>query len=226
MKIIVGKTKFRANHADSNPEWTVTEKRGRGTWIATISEKDVDWSGTSRAFTTEEIQGHVSMANYWKKSADSSESFFDNLKPGSIAHYNNGFDSYVRCIVTTDHQLLPIALVGKWHSMDLPRRYQNGDIELGYHAKKIKEQEPFRPHASNVWEYNVNQRTGAQPIGFSKWADPRKLEPISLELPPMTEEEQVRAAKYKKLDLIRALVRENNEPDEIFNQLRKVLETS
>jgi hypothetical protein len=54
MNVKVGIT-FHCNHADGNPLWEVTEKRGRGTWIATVTEDDLDWAGTTRAFTTEEI---------------------------------------------------------------------------------------------------------------------------------------------------------------------------
>lgn len=222
MKIEVGTT-FRSVHADSNPLWIVTEKRGRGTWIAVVTEESVDWAGVERAFTTQEIEGSLRMAQYWKKSGNESDEFYFNLTPGSTVHYNNGFNSYVRCVVTTDHNLMPVGLVGKWSSHDLPRRYPNGDICLGYYAEKIQNKESFKPHASNVWEFNINQSKNSQPFGFSKWIDPRNLEPIWLQVSPMTEEEQFSAAKYKKLDKIREIIKNGQSPDEIFNELRTLL---
>lgn len=212
MNIKIG-TQFRHHFADGNCLWTVVEKRGRGTWIAEISADDPDYAGNQGAFTTEQIEGNIRIANFWKKSSNDSDTFFDNLKPGSIVHYSNGFKQYVRCQVTQDHQLLPIALVGEWREFDLPRRQQDGTIYLGYHAQQIKDGKTFRPHASNVWEFKGgHQKTGV--------VDPTNSVPLSLEVPPMTASEKVIAEKYRQLDTISELMKSDDGPFVILCRLK------
>ena len=220
-------TKFRHHYADGNCLWTVTEKRGRGTWIAEISADDSDYAGVHGAFTTEQIEGNIRMAKFWAKSSNDSDRFFDTLRPGSIVHYSNGFKQYVRCQVTQDHQLLPIALVGDWREYDLPRRQRDGTINLGYHAAQIKTGKTFRPHASNVWEYNLTKSKDHQPCNFSKWEDPSDLRPMELEVPPMTGPQKVAALKYQKLNGIREIVKDNDaEPEIIFERLKVLLQST
>lgn len=218
-------TQFRSSYADSNPTWTVVEKRGRGTWIAEINADELDYAGTQGAFTTEQIEASVEWSNAMKKSGDDSNSFFDHLKPGSIVHYSNGFGQYVRCQVTKNHQLLPIALVGNWKEYDLPKRQKDGTVYLGYHAEQIKSGKTFRPHASNVWEYNVTKSKDHRPINFGKWENPTQMVPVSLEVPPMTGPQKIEALKYKKLNAIRAVLNDGDaEPDAIFDRLKILLQ--
>ena len=222
MNIKVG-TQFRSSFADSNPMWTVVEKRGRGTWIAEINSDELDYAGSQAAFTTEQIAGSIQWSEAMKKSSDDSDTFFDRLTPGTIVHYNNGFHAYVRCKVTSDHQLLPIALVGDWKEYDLPKRGLDGSIYLGYHVENIKEGKTFRPHASNVWEYNLTKTKNQQPIAFSKWSDPTELKPVSLKVPDMNPKQALEAAKHIKLDRIRNIIKTAKTPDDTFWQLRTIL---
>ena len=219
-------TQFRSSHADSNPMWTVIEKRGRGTWIAEINADELDYAGSQGAFTTEQIEASVQWSNAMKKSGNDSNSFFDHLKPGSVVHYNNGFAQYVRCQVTVNHQLLPIALVGKWEAYDLPKRQKDGTVYLGYHAEQIKSGKTFRPHASNVWEYNVTKTKNQQPMNFGKWQNPTEMVPMSLEVPPLTDPQQIEALKYKKLAAIRVVLKDDAEPDAIFDRLKILLQSA
>jgi hypothetical protein len=220
-------TQFRHHYADGNCLWTVTEKRGRGTWIAEISADELDYAGVHGAFTTEQIEAHINWSKSCAKSQDDSSNFFDALKPGSIVHYSNGFKQYVRCQVTQDHQLLPIALVGDWRVYDLPRRGRDGIIYLGYHAEQIKNGKTFRPHASNVWEFNLTKTKNHQPMNFAKWTNPCQLVPMSLEVPTMTADQFLDALKYQKLEAVREIVKDNDaKPEVIFERLKVLLQSA
>lgn len=211
MKTIKVGTRFRYTIADGNPEWEVIEKVGRGVWKAVVVEGP-DYVGTQRAFFTKQIQGSLAGAEHWKKSADQSKAFFASLKVGDIVHYKNVFNAYVRCAVTRSGGLLPIALVGEWKSFDLPTRYIDGTVYLGYHAQNIKDKKIITPHCSNVWEFS------------RKGMDPRKLDPISLELPPMTPEEEVQAKKWQKINKIRNFLQSpGNDPDMILQTVQGML---
>lgn len=86
--------------------------------------------------------------------------------------------------------LLPFALIGDWRKWDLPGRNAFGEIYYPYWSKEILKAEPCKPHASNIVEYP----------GYSKRPneiDPRNLPAISLEVPPMTPEEEKNANAEK-----------------------------
>lgn len=205
-------TRFNYTHADSNPLWEVKSSRGRGTWNCEVVESE-DWLGTKKVFGNEEIARSIGMKNLWAKLGDESDSYYQSLSVGQIVHYQNGFDNYVRCEVTADKQLLPIALVGAWSSHDLPQRRRNGEISLPYYPKKIKESEPFKTPASNIWECSQRGK------------DPRRMPAISLEVSPMTEDKETLAAEYRKLDAIREYLNDNDlTPAKAFAQLRAMLE--
>lgn len=211
-KIGIG-TKFRYTYADGNPLWEVKGARGRGTWDCEIVEGP-DFLGATKVYSSEEINGSLQHEQMWRKSTDDSKEFYNRQKLGTVLHYSNGFNQYVRCVVGVNKQLLPVALVGEWRSYDLPKRDVNGEIYLGYHAQQIKEQKTFQPHASNVWEFQ--HRTDAK--------DPRLLPAVDLSVPPMTVEQAALAKKHNKLKLIRGIANQDNNPDAIFDQLREALD--
>lgn len=216
MKRIKVGTQFRHTYADSNALWTVIESRGKGTWIAEIDGSNSDYAGERAAFTTEDIQSSIKMAEFWKQSSDDSEKFYLNLVPGSIVHYHNGFNCYVRCQVMPDKQLLPIALVGEWREYDLPYRCEDGSICLGYHAEQIKFGKTFQPHASNIWEYRGARQTGD--------IDPTSLVPRCLEVPPLTVEEEAVAKLWVKVNQIKeAINNSNRDPQLILKDVERVL---
>jgi len=220
MKRVKVGTKFRYTFADSNPEWTVMKSHTGGFWTCQILE-DGDWTRAVKTFTTKEIIASIQMSEYLKKTVDDSDDYFDNLPTNSIVHYNNGFNGFVRCKVTADKQLLPIDLIGNWLSHDLPRRERDGSIYYGYHASNILEKKVFRPNASNVYEYNLTRSKNQQPIAFSKWVDPRKMDVVSLEVSEQTDEQKKLATLWKKIDAIRRILNENNNrnPAEILKDV-------
>ena len=189
--ITVNVTTFHSHYADANPKWVVREKRGRGTWIAEVIDCP-DYSGVKRAFTTQEIEGSNRVAKFWDKVNNEHETFYANLAVGSIVHYNNSFNQYVRCKVMPDKQLLPIAMVGEWRSHDLPQRMADGSIYNGYQVDKIKEGKVFQPNASNIWEHQHDARA----------TDPRGMTPLTFEVPPMTPEQEAKAALVRKVNNI------------------------
>lgn len=162
-------------------------------------------------------QQAVSLDDFWNGVQDESEDFYNKtLRVGQVVHYCNGFNAFVRCHVTLEKDLLPVELVGEWHGMDLPKRFPNGDIYLGYHAEKIKKGEAFKPHASNIFEFKTGERKGL---------DPRHLKAISLAVPPMTKEEEEKAGKYRKIDAIRKAVNEmqGDDPDSVLEAVRGIV---
>lgn len=214
MKVTIG-TKFRSAYADGNCEWEVKSSRGRDTWNCEIVAEDLDYAGTKKVFGTEEIQRSLDMAEVWQKSTDASENFFKKQVPGTILHYSNGFGSYVRCRVTGEGKLLPLALVGKWSNIDLPKRMENGFVNEGYHVKQIKQGKVFRPHASTVYEYQHRENE----------PDPNTMQPISLELPEMTPDDTAKADKHIRLNHLRGIVNDNKlSPDEIFTRVKNFLD--
>lgn len=223
MKRITVGTQFRYSYADANPLWEVKASRGRGTWDCVIVDCP-DYSGTKKVFSSEEINCSVGLAKMWQKSGDESDAFFNGLTPGSVVHYNNGFNQYVRCVVTPEKQLLPIALVGEWKPFDLPKRQRDGSVYLGYHAQNIKDKKPFRPHASNVYEFNVGRRRDSQPIRFDTWIDPIGLSPISLEVPAMTNAETENAHLWQLIDSARGILEvDEKNPRLILSRLKHLV---
>ncbi len=220
--IKVNITTFHSSFADANPEWIVREKRGRGTWIAEVINCP-DYSGHRSAFTTEQIERSIGMTNFWGKLADAGAKFYAGLTVGSIVHYNSGFNSFVRCKVMEDKQLLPIALVGNWQSCDLPQRMNDGSIYDGYHVDKIKKGTVFQPNASNIYEYTILQKKGSQPIGFNPDNDPRNMIPLTFDVPDMTPEQSKAAAKVSLVNNIQNICGGDMTPDEKLAMIRSLL---
>jgi len=161
-------------------------------------------------------QGSVGWDDMMTEHRDESKAFFQNLPTDSIVHYHNSFSQYVRCQVTPDKQLLPIALVGDWREFDLPRRDVNGEIYLGYHAQSIVNGEKFQPHAGNVWEYPQFDK--------KRYKDPTNLPPIDLTVPPMTPEQSALASKHQFVEKIEEIIRDNRgNPDKIISLIQELL---
>ena len=128
--------------------------------------------------STKKVAEMLACEENMNKSMSDSEEWADSLTPGTIIHYNNGHDQFVRCEVVlgpVDHDeyagkpcYKPIALVGNWRDYD--RKWDS------YHVEKIAEGELFRPHASCVWEApQYAGRSGTDPTG---------LDPIPLSSKP------------------------------------------
>ena len=159
-----------------------------------------------RGLTLATVQGMVQRERALRDLFTSSNSIYDTLEPGAIVHYDNSFNQFVRCeavAVPPGWQsrvgskpegkvvLKPIALVGLmrhqdengqwvqgWSDYDLFRRLPDGSVQHGYHAEMVLEGELFQPNGANLFESPEYKRRGG--------IDPREMEPLSLEPPPMT----------------------------------------
>jgi hypothetical protein len=227
-------TEFRAAYADANALWRVIKSVGRGAWLCEIVNEpieidgkvyDGDYTGTQKAFLTREIQGSIGMAKLFKGYEDEGDAFYASLFPGQIVHYDNGFNAYVRCEVTHDHELKPVALVGEWRDFDLPRRMADGSVYLGYYVEHIKEGKTFHPNASNIYEFRMQKNSG----GWTneKHIDPRNLAPLSLEVPKLNPAEARKAKLIKGIYAIHEMTSSvDDNPNELLKQIaEKVLET-
>ncbi len=164
MTVKLGDT-FTAAHADSNFRFTVIEKAGRHAWICRMDDNP-DWGAVERAFTTPEIESAMAWEASFAKSRAKHIDFWESVTPGATLHYHNGFGEYVRCVVTDDHELRAVALVGNWTG------------RLDYYVEKIERGDSFQPHVSNIFEAPgfVAPRHPNAP------ADPTVLEPLAYEL--------------------------------------------
>jgi hypothetical protein len=131
--------------------------------------------------------------NLFKKAKD----WWDAREVGEIVHYSNGFGSYVRGEIVEGEvhgeqgkAMKEIALVGNWRNYDLPSRYIDGTIHYGIHAEGVREGKVIRPHESNMYEAVISQKdANSRELAARHPEDPRKMTPISLEVPEMTAEE-------------------------------------
>jgi len=175
---------FRAHYADSNPKWEVIKSLG-GSWLCRITKDELDYAGTEKSFLSSEILQSISFAEYFTKALDKDADYLQNQKPGTILHYHNSFGSYVRKEIVLHEgrkKLKSIALVGNWSKNDLPSRQQNGEIYHPYHVKQILEQElTDRVNGTSIYE----NPSFVKPGGSNNSFDPRKCDPISLDLPPL-----------------------------------------
>jgi hypothetical protein len=146
-----------------------------------------------KGLTVADVVKQLSASKFWKKHMDENDRFYDNLKVGQIVHYHNGFKQYVRCrAIETDgtKKLLATALVGNWSDYDLPGRYSDGTECIPTWAKWVKEGHIFDPNVSCIYEGN--------PSG----PDPATMPELSLEVPPMTQEQKYYREAYTALKKI------------------------
>lgn len=219
-------TKFNAVYADGMCQWEVTGKAGRAVWKCVVTQESGDYVGVVKHFGTDEIRLALAWMAAFDSAKNGDDSFYESLPLGKIVHYHNSFGEFVRCEVvmaSTEKSdgkaikcLKPIALVGNWKGFDLPRRNRDGSIELGYHAKKIVEGRCWRASASCVYE---SPRFSDRAV-----SDPRKMEPISLEVPPM----DAAAEQKARLEQIRQSVKEildnyESDPVTVLKSARDIL---
>lgn len=141
-------------------------------------------------------------AREYKKLFERRTDWWEEREIGEIVHYCDGHGKYVRGeIVQTDDgkAMKEVALVGDWGQHDLPRRYIDGTVHYPYHAQKVVEGDTSKPNSSNMYEYLLGKRDASSRELLARHkVDPRKLKPVSLELPPMTKEE-TEMARVEKL---------------------------
>lgn len=196
-RVRVGMT-FRSPIADGNPLWKVVRRVGNAAWQCVVEDyvtiggrkHECDFFGQEKLFSSKEILATIGWDQALANMASAGDAFYRSLTPGSIVHYHNAFNKYVRCEVSPDHKLLPVALVGAWDKSDLPYRLANGQVYYPYHPKAILEKRSFKPDHNSIYEYN--HPVSAPNPRFK--TDPRYLPALSLDVPDMTEE-QARMAR-------------------------------
>lgn len=213
-------TRFRAAHADSSEWWVVTGSRGKLVWEAEIPAGS-EWAGAKRVYDEDEILTSLRREAAFRQYDLEKDGWWNEQELGSILHYDNGFEQYVRGVVVEhngERKLRPIALVGKWSDRDLPHRLPNGEVRYPYHANKI-----VNGGLDAAWRPNVifeqKDATGAynRPV-----IDPRVLKPIDLSLGEVTAEEAetIRLEKFRE-----RLLQELRNPDVRYalNQVQRMM---
>lgn len=164
---------------------------------------------TIRGLTLADVKRMVAADKFWDDLADDNANFLNKQKPGTILHYDNGFNQFVRReVVKVDgkNKLKSIALVGEWRTHDLPHRDIRGEIYYPYHPKKIIEGElDDSLQTSTTYEAPNYDKKGK--------IDPRKLPAIDLTVPPMTADQENAARLWRLIGSIREALEEN--PKEI-----------
>jgi len=174
---------------------------------------------TIRGLTLADVEHQRKHDAIFQGMHDEAEAFYASLKPGQTVHYHHGFNEWIRCEVVVRegrNELLPKALVGEWREYDLPRREPDGSVRWGYQAKKIAEGRTMRPHATSLWE---NPKCANR----DRLKDPAGLAEVDLSVPDMSPGEAERAALWRKVAEVRALVaREHRDldPAEILRAVR------
>ena len=223
--------RFLYNHADSRFYFRVVRKAAKGLWEC-VCDDDQDYAGAKEYLTSETILGAIEMEALFSNIFDENEEWLSSLEDGVVVHLSHGFHQFVRCVVETGEyvdgreekfgkRLIPIALVGDWRPFDLPRRMANGSISYPYHAKMIVESTPYRPGPQNLWESPYFQNSSLK----DKDGDPRNLDPISLDVPGMTPDEE-RASNMEIIKERVICLLSNGVPSpEMFEEAIEILRT-
>lgn len=213
--------RFRSVHADSNPLWEVKQSLGKGAWKCVVVNEpikvgdktyDGEWAGMEKAFLSKDILAAAGMSQMFEKLHDEQDRWYNAQPLGTIVHYHNGFNNFVRCEIVFDHPkcgaaqtpepkqklLKPIALVGKWGPGELAKYGPTGKVEYGYHARCIMDGECWRASITCIYEH---------PSCRANLDDPRRMAPLDIvNPPPMNDQKKLTAAAVAKLEQVRALV--------------------
>jgi hypothetical protein len=161
------------------------------------------------------------MASIFAGKQQASNDFYASLAPGQVVHYHNGYGQFVRCEATVEDgetKLLPTALVGNWKTHDLPRRYPNGKVHLGFQAQRIADGETFKPNADFLYEApGFNDRHGV---------DPTALAPLDITVPAMDAAEQRVAGLWQTAQAVCDALSSQNlaaDPDAALAEARRIL---
>lgn len=224
MRIVVGKTSFRDSYADGRPKFVVRKDMKNGLYLC-ISEDDMDYNGVERYYSATQIRQMVNWDNALERSLRGRDDWWAHRTAGEVLHYHNGFGEYVRGEVIVqdgEKRLQPIALVGAWKEHELPKRRPNGEVYYPYHADKVVfGTGAWQPSESNIYEFEGFVPNPRFP------EDPRKMAPLNLGVPPMTDEEQRNAVLERKLDRVRNILEERYQtsagPWQVIQDISKAL---
>lgn len=183
---------------------------------------------TIRGVNKNTVRSQIMRDRAFAAMRDTNKEFYDSLKVGQIVHYHSAFGEYVRCEVvrgTSVHQpgaeqnvLKPVALVGAWRAYDLPRRMPDGSVNYGHHVESIRDGgKTMTPHESCIWESPRYARRDEK--------DPSKMEPLSLEVPGLSAEEERKAALWRKVNRLRAVVSDHRceDPQSIIDMVKQLV---
>jgi hypothetical protein len=198
--VLSGQT-FSAGYADGMFTWTVGKKLSGGYWECTMQSED--WGTVVQAFHEQFIS--ATRAQEFQRINQDCDMmrWVDALQLGAIVHYHNGFGEFVRCEVVAaefdperdvwkERGLRQLALVGNWQQPLVTRR-EDGSVHYPYAVKRLGK--IFRPHVSNIWEYPH--------APCRDYQNPAELEPLSVEPPPITEEQERRRILQEAADEVR-----------------------
>lgn len=224
--IKIGDT-FRSGYADSNALWKVLKKKSTDVYLCEIVNETFeyegktfngDYAGVQKVFLSREIEQSINRKNIFEEISEKCDSFYDALKVGDIVHYHDGFNKFVRCRVNENKELVPFSLVGEWRDYELPRRGVDGEIILSYYCKKIVNKEPFKPNATNIYEY---------PNFSRKNQDPNNFVEIDIKIPEQTKEEKHKSDIWVNLKQIQEEIQQgfvqSKDPETILNKVKNMV---
>jgi hypothetical protein len=220
---------FRSTYADSNALWKVIEKKSNDVYLCEIVNETFeydgkifngDYAGIQKVFLAEEVKRAVDFQKASEKIKQNCDNYYDSLTEGQIVHYHNGFGEYVRCRVNQDKKLVPFALVGRWRTYDLPKRLADGTVHLSHQCKQILNQTPFKPHASNIFEYSeFSDKNNFSPIDAPE---------VDISIPEQTEEEKQIANLWTTVNEIQKEISDNTirDPKIILGRIKEIISRS
>lgn len=162
---------------DARVTMRVSSHIGGGVWRCKVSDCSIDYQGVERYLPESKIEEIIRFEDQMRGYSHQTSDWFSGLNDGEIIHLIHMKNQWVRCEVMGG-SVTPIALVGDWKSYDLPKRRPDGGISLPHYPRMILAGETFRPNPANFWEFEMNGD------------DPSSLDPVSLEVPEMTPEEE------------------------------------
>ena len=218
---------FRSSYADSNALWKVIKKKSRDVYLCEIANETFeydgkvfngDYAGIQKVFLAEEINRAINFKKVFEKIKQNCDNYYDSLTEGQIVHYHNGFGEYVRCKVNQDKQLVPFALVGRWRAHDLPKRLADGTVHLSYQCKQILNQKPFKPNASNIFEYpEFSDKNNFSPIDAPE---------VDISIPDQTEKEKQIGNLWTTVFEIQKEISDNRDPKIILGRIKEIISRS
>jgi hypothetical protein len=213
--------RFRSVYADSNALWEVSQRIGNGVWKCFIVNEPMtfggrtvpgEYAGVVKTFMSAEILAANRHMEAVENLFDKQDEWYATQHVGTIVHYHNGFNSFVRCEIvdgvirkgigndgTRKQKVLkPIALVGKWSKSDLPHYTGTGEIDYGYHADNIRKGLCWRANITCIYEHpDCNKE---------RMDDPRQMSAIDLTPPQMPESHKAMATVMAKVEQVRSLI--------------------
>jgi hypothetical protein len=220
---------FRSAYADSNALWKVIKKKSSDVYLCEIVNEPVeydgkvfdgDYAGTQKVFLAQEVERSINFERVFDKIRQNHDEYYDSLVEGQIVHYHNGFGEYVRCRINQDKKLVAFALVGNWRIHDLPKRLADGKIHLSYYCKMIMNQEPFKPNASNIFEFpGFSDKNNFSPINAPE---------VDISIPEQTEEEKQISNLWITVNEIQREISDNTirDPKIILRRIKEIISRS